>query len=177
MRKVCCLSGGGEHFSTNDFALNLLVFLCLELSFVAVEFELNGGTDDEVGSVHRLLGVCAAGVGLALRLEKEIVDLMLIVLGLDTGRLDFFQGGAGLELVGEGWERKANDRDPKDQRQTRFAHCGSPRGDCSADDLHASGKLNPEEGPRWYLVLVLGSNIWRWDEALALQAPRWAQRR
>src|SRR6185437_1532757 len=105
------LSGRGEHLGAYDFALDLFVFPGLELGLVAVELDADGGTDDEVGGVHGFFGVCAAGVGLALRFEEEIVDLVLIVLGLHAGGLDLFEGGVGLELVGKGWKREAKDRD------------------------------------------------------------------
>lgn len=109
------LSGSGQHLGADNFAFDLFVVAVFDFGFVAVKLEMNRGADDEVGGVHGFPGVSATGVGFSLRVEEEIVSLMLVLLVLDAERLHFLEARVRFDLVGEGWEREADDRDPKDR--------------------------------------------------------------
>jgi hypothetical protein len=107
--------GGGGLLDADDLALDLLVLLSLDLDLVAVDLIVDRGADDKVSGVHGLFMACPADVGMGLRLEEQVEDLVLLVLALGSGGLDVLEIGLALELVGQSGEYREADSHCEEQ--------------------------------------------------------------
>jgi hypothetical protein len=104
------LGGGREYCGADDLAVYLFVLRGLDLGFVVVDLIVDGTTYDEVCGVHGVVRIGAAGVGLSLGIESEVMALMLMLLVDGAVGLGVFQGGVSLNFVGERWKGR-EDRD------------------------------------------------------------------
>ena len=98
------LRGGRDDCGADDLAVYFFVLRGFDIGLVVVDLIVDGAAYGEVCCVHGVVRIGAAGVGLSLGVEGEVIALMLVLLVDGAVGLGVFQGGVSLDLVGEGWK-------------------------------------------------------------------------